>query len=388
MLHIGIVAGESSGDQLGAALIAALQQRHSELKITGMAGPKMTAAGCQAIASIDELSVMGLVEVVRKYPRLRRLRNRICDYYLEARPDVFIGIDVPDFVMGIEARIHAEQIKTVHCVAPQTWAWRQSRALKIADRLDLLLALFPFEEAFFNHYGVNTRFVGHPVADQIPLQRDVTGARVRLGLEQGKRYVALMPGSRRQELVRHVDLFLQAANLIAEKLRGVAFIGGAISSEAREIMERRSRVVSPNIEFVIRQDHSHDVLGASDAALVASGTVTMEGMFAKTPMVVAYKLSSLTYQAMKRMVKVPYIAMPNILAGSELVPEFVQGDAKPEALAQAVIRWLDDEAKTRGYQTQCVEIHQALRQDAAATAAREVLQLIGSEAARIDRRSS
>ncbi len=192
MLHIGIVAGESSGDQLGGALITALRERESDIRITAMAGPRMTAAGCEAIATVDELSVMGLVEVVRQYPRLRRLRERIYEFYADAKPDVFIGIDVPDFVMNIEARLRRRGVKTVHYVAPQTWAWRPGRAAKLARNVDLLLALFPFEVEFFMQHGVPTAFVGHPVADQFPLARESTRAREELGVDPGARVVAII----------------------------------------------------------------------------------------------------------------------------------------------------------------------------------------------------
>jgi lipid-A-disaccharide synthase len=377
MIHVGIVAGETSGDQLGAALIAALHERHGEIKITGMAGPAMIAAGCEAIAHVDELSVMGLVEVVRKYPRLRRLRERVYDYYLNARPDVFVGIDVPDFVMNIETRLHTKGIKAVHYVAPQVWAWRQSRAKKIADRLDLLLALFPFEESFFRQHGVNTTFIGHPLADQIPLERDVPAARARLGLEPGRSYVALMPGSRKQEWSRHVDVFLNAASLVTKEKSDIAFVAGAVNVDAAEFMLRRARALTPAIDVTVIAGQSHDVLGASDAALVASGTVTMEGMFAKTPMVVGYKVAGLSYYVMKRMVKIPHIAMPNILAGRELVPEFVQSEMRPELLAGAISGWLGDDGKVREFETACTEIHKMLRRDAAARAACAVLQLAG-----------
>jgi len=377
MLHIGIVAGESSGDQLGAALIVALRRRCPAIMVTGMAGPKMKAAGCEAIASIEELSVMGLVEVLRQYPRLRRLRERLYRYYLSARPDVFIGIDVPDFVMDIEARLHAKNIKTVHYVAPQIWAWRHSRARKIARRLDLLLVLFPFEEAFFKRFGINTEFIGHPVADQMPFERDMIGARARLGLDRGGCFIALMPGSRKQVLIRHVDVFLGTADRIAAKIKNVTFIVGAIDDHAQEFVRDRSQLLCPALELDVRQGAAHDILSACNVALVASGTVTMEGMFAKTPLVVAYRVAPLTHFVMKRLVKIPYIAMPNVLAGRELVPEFVQDKVRSESLANAIMGWLNNGEKVHQYETQCMEIHQMLRQGAANRAAGAVLRLAG-----------
>jgi lipid-A-disaccharide synthase len=378
MIHVGIVAGESSGDQLGGSLVAALRQAHPNIRITGMAGPKMVAAGCEAIANVDELSVMGIAEVLRKYPQLRRLRDRISAFYLENRPDVFVGIDVPDFVMGIEARLFADNIKTVHYVAPQIWAWRQSRARKIAARLDLLLALFPFEVPFYERYGVNTAFIGHPLADIFPIIQDGERARLALNLDVTRTVIALMPGSRRQEWLRHADLFLNTALLVAAKYRDVVFLVAAINADAREHIESRAREICPDLEIDIRVDHSHEILCASDAVLCASGTVTMEGLFAKTPMVVAYKLSPITHFIMKRMVKVPYIAMPNLLADRALVPEYLQGSAQPEILARALTGWLDDPKKVQDYQRICTDLHESLRRGAAERAAFEILRLAGA----------
>jgi len=379
MAHIGIVAGESSGDRLGAALVLALRERCPEIRITAMAGPAMRAAGCEAIARTEELSVMGLVEVVKKYPELRRLRERLVRYYLQSRPDVFVGIDVPDFVMNIEARLHRAGLKTVHYVAPQVWAWRQHRARRLAERLDRLFTLFPFEVDFFARYGVATEFVGHPLADNIPLDRDPTVARGELELSANERYVALMPGSRNQELQRHTGLFLDAAAEISREFRHIGFVAGAIDASAAEMIERIAHREHPQLRLKIVVGDSLTVLRACDAALVASGTVTLEGLFLKTPMVVAYKLAPLTFAILKRMVKVPHIALPNVLAGYKLIPEFVQGAAEPRALAEAVIDWLQNDDKVNRYEAKCREIHAILRCGGAARAAREILELAGVE---------
>ncbi len=376
MVHVGIVAGESSGDQLGAALIDALRRQCPDIRITGMAGPKMRASGCELVASIDDLSVMGVVEVLRRYPQLRRLRERVLRFYLNDRPDVFVGIDVPDFVRGIESRLYAKNIKTVHYVAPQIWAWRKSRAKTISAQLDRLLVLFPFEESFFRCYGVDTRFIGHPVADQISLSRDVVGARHKLGLDPARSYVALMPGSRIQEWKRHVDVFLFAANLVAKRNKEIAFVAGAINGDAEGYFLRRAAIVSPGIELTVTRGRSHDVLGASNAAIVASGTVTMEGVFTKTPLVVGYRVAPISYFIMKRLVTVQHIAMPNVLAATEIVPEFVQSAMTADALAGATIDWLENEEKVRKYETHCLEVHHTLRRDAATQAAEAVLDLV------------
>lgn len=335
----------------------------------------MMAAGCEAIATVDELSVMGLVEVVRQYPRLRRLRERIYAFYADAKPDVFVGIDVPDFVMNIEARLRRRGVKTAHYVAPQTWAWRPGRAAKLAGNVDLLLALFPFEVEFFMQHGVPTAFVGHPVADQFPLEREPARAREDLGLDPDARVVAIMPGSRRQELSRHVDLFLDSAALVRARLGDTVFIANALNREAAAYIAERAAARVPSLPLEVVTGAAHAVLRASDAALVASGTVTMEGLFAKTPLVVAYKLAPLSYFIMKRMVQVPYIAMPNILAGSRMVPEFVQAAARPDRLAQALVDWLTSAGKVENYVRQCASQHRLLKRDAATEAAAHVLAL-------------
>lgn len=375
MLHIGIVAGESSGDQLGGALITALRERTSDIRITAMAGPRMLSAGCEAIATVDELSVMGLVEVVRQYPRLRRLRERIYEFYAHAKPDVFIGIDVPDFVMNIEARLRRRGIKSVHYVAPQTWAWRPGRAAKLARNVDLLLALFPFEVEFFTRHGVPTAFVGHPVADRFPLERDPSEARQALRVQSESRLVAIMPGSRRQELLRHVDMFLDTAALVHARLGDTVYIANAVNDDAATYIAERAAARVPSLPIEVVTGSAHAVLRAADAALVASGTVTMEGLFAKTPLVVAYKLAPLSYHIMRRMVQVPYIAMPNILAGREVVPEFVQAAASAGNLAQALVDWLTDSEKVDNYARQCIAQHHLLKRDAASEAAAHVLAL-------------
>lgn len=375
MLHVGIVAGESSGDQLGGALISALREREGDIRITAMAGPRMIAAGCELIATVDELSVMGLVEVVRQYPRLRRLRERIFEFYAHAQPDVFIGIDVPDFVMNIEARLRRRGVKSVHYVAPQTWAWRPGRAAELAKNVDLLLALFPFEVEFFTRHGVPTAFVGHPVADRFPLERDPSEPRRELALPPDSRVIAIMPGSRRQELIRHVDLFLDTAALVHARFGDVVFIANALNDEAASYISERAVTRAPALPIKVVTGTAHAVLRASDAALVASGTVTMEGLFAKTPLVVAYKLAPLSYHIMKRMVQVPYIAMPNILAGSQMVPEFVQAAARPERLAQALVDWLTSTERVENYARECIAQHRSLKRDAASEAAAHVLAL-------------
>ncbi|MSR13507.1 MAG: lipid-A-disaccharide synthase [Gammaproteobacteria bacterium] len=372
-LRIGIVAGEPSGDQLGADLITALRARHPQVIIDALAGPRMRDAGCIEVAAIDELSVMGIVEVLKHYPRLRRLRQRITEYYLSFPPDVFVGIDVPDFVLYVESRLKRAGIPTLHYVCPQVWAWRQSRISAIKRATDCVLALFPFEIPFLARHGVQARFVGHPLADRIPMEIDRESARARLGITPGGPLVALMPGSRRQELIRHLPLFLATADLIARKYPDALFVIGVISSSAAAVVtDYRKRVPSTTrVEVVIQR--SRDTLMAADVALCVSGTITLEAALTKTPLVVAYQMPRITFEVLRRLVKTRWIALPNILAERELVPEFIQSAASPSNLAQRMLRWLAAQDEVQAYRSDCRALHQTLRNDAGGAAATAVL---------------
>ena len=379
MLRIGIVAGESSGDQLGASLIMALQARCPDCAFEGMAGPRMVEAGCKPIASIDELSVMGIVEVLRHYPALRALRERLVRHFCADPPDIFIGIDVPDFVLNIERRLKDRGIKTVHYVSPQVWAWRQGRAAKIARSVDLLLAIFPFEVAFFARHGVPIRFVGHPLADEIPISTQRDQYRTKFGISPGQRVIALLPGSRRQEVARLTKHFVGAAGECYRRHQDLIFLAAPLDRSGAEQIMAAQRTLAPYLPLRILAGQARGVLGASDAALVASGTVTMEGLFLGAPMVVAYRLSSLSHFLLKRLVKVRFIAMPNILADRQVVPEFVQGQVKPDKLADALLAWLDDPDRVAQYRSLCTDLHTQLSKDAAAQSAEAVLDLVRAE---------
>ena len=380
MLKVGIIAGEASGDQLGAALIVALRELAGELAVEGMGGPRMIAAGCRPLASIDELSVMGIVEVVRHYPRLWRLRERLVRHFLAEPPDVFVGIDVPDFVLNVEARLRAARIPTVHYVCPQVWAWRQGRIPRIKRAIDVLLAVFPFEVDFFARYGISARFVGHPLADALPAVPVPAVARAALGIGLDDRLVALMPGSRSHELARHTDLFLAAAARIRDDDPTVRFIAGAVDPAGAAALRARRDAVAPQLPLEVFSARSPEILTAADAALVASGTVTLEAMLCHTPLVVAYRLAPLSFRIMKAASKTPFVAIPNILAGEAVLPEFLQNDARPEALAAAVLRWLREPAAAEHYRRYCRAMHARLRNDAARTAARAILELVHERA--------
>lgn len=366
-----MVAGEVSGDRLGGAIIAALRQRYPDARIRGMAGPAMRAAGCAALADIDELSVMGLAEVVRSYPRLRRLRARLVSEFRARPPDVFVGIDVPDFNLGIARRLHAQGVATVHCVCPQAWAWREGRAARLNRSVDRLLALLPFEAPFFTRHGVATEFIGHPLADALPREPDRAAARAALGLPAGAEVIALLPGSRGQELERLAPLFAVAARALAARDPARRFVACA----ARPQHLARLHTALAGLPVTIVESQSRQVLTAASVALVASGTVTLEALLCRVPMVVAYRLAPLSYHIIRRMIRVPHIALPNLLAGREIVPEFVQHDATPEALAQALEAWLGDRVRRRAFERDAAQIHGELALGAADRAAAAIATL-------------
>ena len=379
-LRVGIVAGESSGDQLGAALITALRARIPDVQCFGMAGPKMVAVGCEAWASADELSTMGLFEVLRHLPRLLRLRSSLVERFKAARPDVFIGIDVPDFNLGIEKRLKQFGLKTVQYVSPQVWAWRQGRVRTIGRACDLVLCLLPFETDFYAQHGVRAEFVGHPLADQIPLDVDKSGARAALGLGSDT-IVALLPGSRMGEVERLGADFVAAASWIAKRRPDIRFIAPMATARVRAAFESfvRGSPVAPSIQLVDGQ--AQRVLAAADAVVVASGTATLETLLTGRPMVVAYRLGALTAFLVRRLVKVPYFSQPNLLIGRRLVPEFFQEQVTGPVLGEAVLQELQDREGTLEMQREFRRVHETLRRGGAERAASAILEYVLGRAA-------
>ena len=379
-LRVGIVAGESSGDQLGAALITALRARIPDVQCFGMAGPKMVAVGCEAWASADELSTMGLFEVLRHLPRLLRLRSSLVERFKAARPDVFIGIDVPDFNLGIEKRLKQFGLKTVQYVSPQVWAWRQGRVRTIGRACDLVLCLLPFETDFYAQHGVRAEFVGHPLADQIPLDVDKSGARAALGLGSDT-IVALLPGSRMGEVERLGADFVAAASWIATRRPDIRFIAPMATARVRAAFESfvRGSPVAPSIQLVDGQ--AQRVLAAADAVVVASGTATLETLLTGRPMVVAYRLGALTAFLVRRLVKVPYFSQPNLLIGRRLVPEFFQEQVTGPVLGEAVLQELQDREGTLEMQREFRRVHETLRRGGAERAASAILEYVLGRAA-------
>ncbi|MDX1722882.1 MAG: lipid-A-disaccharide synthase [Pseudomonas sp.] len=372
LLRVALVAGEASGDILGAGLIQALKARHPQIEFIGVGGPLMQAEGLNSYFPMERLAVMGLVEVLGRLPELLVRRRCLLKTLVGAKPDVFIGIDAPDFNLGLELKLRRAGIKTVHYVSPSVWAWRQKRVLKIRDACDLMLCLFPFEAQFYDAHQVPVRFVGHPLADAIPQQADRAAAREALDLPQDSTVVALLPGSRGGEVARLGALFLDAAVRLRTLRPGIRFVLPCASPERRVQLEQM--LVGRDLPLTLLDGRSHDALAACDAVLIASGTATLEALLYKRPMVVAYKVAPLTYLILKRLVSSAYISLPNLLAERLLVPELIQDAATPEALAQALAPLLDDgEVQTEGFDV----IHRALRRDASAQAADAVLKLVG-----------
>ncbi|MCM2330528.1 lipid-A-disaccharide synthase [Geopseudomonas sagittaria] len=370
-LKIALVAGEASGDILGAGLMQAIKTRHPDAQFIGVGGPRMQAEGLDSYFPMERLAVMGLVEVLGRLPELLGRRRRLIRTLVDERPDVFIGIDAPDFTLGVELKLRQAGIRTVHYVSPSVWAWRQKRVLKIRQACDLMLTLFPFEAQFYEAQQVPVCFVGHPLADTIELHADRAAARNALGLAEAGGVVALLPGSRGGEVERLGSLFLDAAERLCALRPGLRFVLPCASAERRAQVE--AMLVGRDLPVTLLDGRSHEALAACDAVLIASGTATLEALLFKRPMVVAYRVAPLTYRILKRLVKSPYISLPNLLAGRLLVPELIQDAATPEALAATLSPLLDDgQVQTAGFDA----IHRALRRGASERAAEAVLQLV------------
>lgn len=371
-LIVALVAGEASGDILGSGLMEAIRVQCPDVQFVGVGGPRMEALGLSSYFPLERLSVMGLVEVLGRLPELLARRKRLLQTLLALRPDVFIGIDAPDFNLDLSLKLRRGGIKTVQYVSPSVWAWRQKRVLKIREACDLMLTLFPFEEAFYDKHQVAVRFVGHPLADTIPLDADRSAARAALNLPENSLVVALMPGSRGGEVGRLGPLFLDAADRLRSLRPGIRFVVPCASPERRLQLEQM--LAGRDLPLTLMDGRSHEALAACNAVLIASGTATLEALLFKRPMVVAYSVAPLTFRILKHMVRSPYVALPNLLAQRLLVPELLQNDAAPETMAQLLSPLLDNgEVQTEGFDA----IHRTLRRDASSQAASAVLELVG-----------
>lgn len=379
-MRVALVAGEASGDTLGAALIDALRRRFPAAEFAGVAGPKMQAAGCTAWFDSEELAVMGITEILRHLPRLWRLRGALQRQILDWRPDVFVGVDFKEFNLGLARRLKKQGLRTVQYVSPQVWAWRRGRARTIGESVDLILCLFPFEPDFYREYGVRATFVGHPLADQIPMEIDRAAARAELGVDSTARVLAVLPGSRRGEVERLAEPFAGAAQLLAARYPGLVCLAPMVTPELRDLFAERCAALAPAAAIRMLDGRARLALAAADVVLVASGTATLETALYKRPMVVAYKLGAITAFLLRQLglVKVRHFSQPNLLAGSELVPEFFQEAATPANLADALAAWIEQPERVAQVQREFAAIHQALRRGGAELAAREIADLVNA----------
>ena len=377
-LRVGLVAGEASGDTLGADLINALRRRAPDTQFFGVAGPKMLAAGCESWEPAESLAVMGLFDVLRELPRLARLLSRIKRMFLIARPDVFIGIDAPDTNLRLARSLHAAGIPTVQYVSPQVWAWRQGRARHIRQSIDLVLCLLPFEKRFYDEHGIPAEFVGHPLADAIPQNIDRDAARLALGVELSATVIALLPGSRRGEVARLAGDFAATARWLMEQRPELKFIAPLASAATREIFCKIMRRDAPNVDVQLIDGEATRALSAANVVLVASGTASLEAALCKRPMVVVYRLGALTAWLLTRLnlVKSKYFAQPNLLADQRVVGEYFQHQIIPESIGAELLMWLDDAERRGGLEREFSRIHADLRRGAGSRAAQAILDLL------------
>ena len=378
MLRVGLVAGEASGDTLGADLIHALRRIEPDAEFFGVAGPKMQAAGCLVWEPAESFAVMGLFEVLRHLPRLLRLLSHIGARFLRARPDVFIGIDAPDTNLRLARRLHAAGIPTVQYVSPQVWAWRQGRARSIHEAVDLVLCLLPFEKRFYDEHGMRSEFVGHPLADAIPMKVDRAAARRSLHIDATAPLVALLPGSRRGEVSRLSEDFAATARWLAGQRPQMRFIAPMASAAAREIFSRAMEQHAPGLPLHLVDGQAQTALIAADVVLVASGTASLEAALCKRPMVVVYRLGKMTVWILKQLnlVKTKFFAQPNLLADRRVVGEYFQDDIVPQSIGAELLMWLDDADRRSALEQEFSRIHADLRRDAGTRAAQAIVALL------------
>ncbi|MEY4475910.1 MAG: lipid-A-disaccharide synthase [Pseudomonadota bacterium] len=376
-LTIGLVAGETSGDILGAGLIRALKAQIPDARFVGVAGPLMQAEGCEAWYEMEELAVMGIVEVLECLPRLLKIRKHLTQRFSELSPDVFVGIDAPDFNITLEGRLKQRGIRTIHYISPSVWAWRQKRVFKIGKATDMVLAFLPFEKAFYDRFNVPCRFIGHTMADAMPLTPDKQAARIELGIAPHAPCLALLPGSRYAEVEMLSADFLRAAVILRQNLPELEVLIPLVNNKRREQFERIKAEVAPDLSVYLLDGQARVAMIASDAALLASGTAALECMLAKCPMVVGYRMKPFTFWLAERLVKTPYVSLPNLLAGEELVTELLQQKCQPQKLANAVLPLLQGGDAVEALKERFLILHQSIRCGADKQAAQAVLALAG-----------
>ncbi len=376
-LNLAMVAGEASGDLLAGLLISGLRRRWPEARLAGIGGPKMAAAGFDAWWPHEKLAVRGYVEVLRHYREISGIRDALARRLLAAPPRAFVGVDAPDFNLGLERRLRAAGIKTVHFVCPSIWAWRGGRARRMAECCDHVLCLFPFEPDLLRAHGVAASYVGHPLADAIPLEVPRAASRAALGLAEGDAVVAVLPGSRRSEIQYIAPVFLQAVARLHRQRPSLRFLLPVVPG-LRTLIEPLVAAHAPEAPLQLIDGQSHTVLAACDVTLIASGTATLEAALFKQPMVIGYRMHGLSWQLMKRMKYQPWVGLPNILSREFVVPELIQEQCTPEALGRELLRWLDDPAARQRVAARFVDIHHLLRQNTAQRATDAIAQVIAT----------
>jgi len=380
-LVFAIVVGEHSGDTLGAGLVSVLQKQYPDAKFIGIGGDKMEKLGFESLFAMEELAVMGLVEVLGRIRRLLHIRKSLVNYFTEHKPDVFIGIDAPDFNIGLEAKLKAQGIKTVHYVSPSVWAWREKRIFKIAKATDMVLSLLPFEKAFYDKHQVPCTFVGHPLADDIAMYNDKEKARLELGLAKDNidntKILALMPGSRGGELSRLLAPFFESAKQLQQQDENLVFVAPMVSEKRALQFKELKEQLAPDLKIKIIIDKTQQVMTASDCLLTASGTVTLEAALIKRPMVICYKFNTMTYFLAKALVKLKWFSLPNLLVNKSLVPELLQNEVCPERIIPLVKERLytDQQQLNDSY----IAIHKQLKCNASEQAAKAVIALLPPE---------
>ncbi len=377
---IALVAGEVSGDILGAGLIRALKVKYPNAHFVGIAGERMIAEGCETLVDMEEIAVMGLAEIVKHLPRLLKIRKMLVETMSAQKPDIFIGIDAPEFNLYVEDKLKAQGIKTVHYVSPSVWAWRQKRIYKIARATDLVLAFLPFEKAFYDRFNVPCHFVGHTMADSIPLKPDRHEACNVLNIDEKQRYMAILVGSRSAEVELLSEPFLQTALRLKEKFPDLKFLVPLINQKRRQQFEQFKAHLAPDLDMILLDGNARQAMIAAEVTLLASGTAALECMLCKSPMVVGYRMKPLTYFLAKHLVKTPYISLPNLLADEMLVPEMIQEDCTAEKLTEKLTPYLEqDESAVQNRHVliqRFTDLHQQIQCDADKQAAQAVIDLL------------
>ena len=375
-MRIAIIAGEISGDMLAASLIESLKKKYPNAEFIGIAGPRMLAAGCKAIFPMEKLAVMGFVEVVKHLREILFIRKNITGYFLQNPPDIFIGVDAPDFNLTVEEKLKKAGIKTVHYVSPSVWAWKKWRLKKIVRAVDLMLTLLPFEAKFYEQHQIPVRFVGHPFADEIPLEIDQQKAKDQLILPMDKKIIALLPGSRKQEIEHLAELFIQTAQYCLQQMPDLFFVVPIVNQDRLEQFSNFLKTIAPDLPIKLVLEQSRTVLAAADVVLVASGTATLETMLFNKPMVIAYRMAAFNYMIVRHLVNIKFIGLPNLLANKLIVPEFIQEEAIVKNLGLAVLNYLSDKNLVNNLHQEFFLLHQHLRKNASEQAAMAVQTLL------------